>query len=111
MRPVGLAHAPTPASLLPAIPPSCRAHAREVARMHWRVGDPGEPAKLIQDFLDLQRVPGGHPICGASVLISAAAGATMIAAPPAAPTPAPALPDVAVIVYERASRSVMAGGG
>jgi para-aminobenzoate synthetase component I len=79
--------------------------------MYWRVGDPGDPAELIEDFLAQQRVPGGHPICGASVLISAAAGAEMVGAPPGAPSPAPAVPDVAVIAYERASRSVTTEGG
>jgi para-aminobenzoate synthetase component 1 len=71
--------------------------------MHWRVGDPGDPAELIEHFLSQHGVPGGHPVCGASVLISAAAGAAMIGGAPAAPTPAPGVPDVAVVVYEHRS--------
>jgi len=44
--------------------------------------------------------PGG--VCGAALLVSAAGGAAMIDAPVGAPSPAPAVPDVAVVVYEHA---------
>jgi para-aminobenzoate synthetase component 1 len=46
--------------------------------------------------------PASHAadtVCGASLFVSAAAGARMIGAPPGPPTPAPAVPDVVVIVY------------
>jgi para-aminobenzoate synthetase component 1 len=46
-------------------------------------------------------VPGGraHRICGAAVLIGAAAAARMVEAP-AAPTPTGAVPDLVAVVYE-----------
>jgi para-aminobenzoate synthetase component 1 len=103
MKPVGLVHVAAPPSLAPVVPPGCRAYAHEVARMHWRAGDPGEPAELIEAFLRDRGVPGGHPVCGASVLISAAAGAAMIGGAISAASPSLSVPDVAVIVYEHRS--------
>lgn len=107
MKPVGLAPLPSPASAVPGVPLTCENHARELARLQWRTGDPGDPATLIESFL------AGHGlgtfggtgrdgrVCGAALLISAAAGATMIGARPGSPTPAPAVPDVVAVVYER----------
>lgn len=88
--------------------------------MQWWVGQAGDPAVLIQDFLcehDLLRrelaagfltAEGGiahptHPVCGAAVWLSAAACAVIAGLPPGPPTPAPAVPDVVVVVYEHAS--------
>lgn len=105
MKPVGLVQLHAPPSVAPAIPPGCRFHAREVARMHWRVGDSGDPAELVEAFLAAHGVAGGHPVCGASVLISAAAGATMINGATSAISPSLSVPDVAVIVYEHGSRT------
>ena len=73
--------------------------------MHWRVGDPGDPADLIEAFLGSHGVADGHPICGASVLISAAAGALMIDGADCAASPSLSVPDVAVVVYEHRSQS------
>ncbi|NBE79437.1 anthranilate synthase component I family protein [Micromonospora sp. NEAU-HG-1] len=94
---------------VPAAPTDCRHNLTERDRLHWRVRDGGDPARLVEEFLtahglgvdDLTRPathdPGG--VCGAAVYVSAAAGAVMAAGAPGAPSPAPALPDLAVVVY------------
>ncbi|WP_405096426.1 chorismate-binding protein [Micromonospora sp. NBC_01412] len=94
---------------VPAAPTACRGNLTERDRLHWRLRDGGDPARLVEEFLtahgldvdDLTRPathnPGG--VCGAAVYVSAAAGAVMAAATPGAPSPAPALPDLAVVVY------------
>lgn len=97
---------------VPGAPRSCRARLVETARLQWRLGDGGDPADLAQRFLtghgvhvdDLTR-PGRHTpdgVCGAALFLSAAAGAYAIGAPTGAPTPAPALPDLVVVVYRHA---------
>jgi para-aminobenzoate synthetase component 1 len=94
---------------VPAAPPGCRDRLVERARLHWWVGDGGDPAALAQEFLlshgvpvaDLAR-PGRHDpagVCGAALYLSAAAGAHAVAAPAGAPSPVPALPDLVVVVY------------
>ena len=95
----------------------------ERSRLEWRVGDPGDPAQLASQFLnrhglgmpdpsvredaitESDRPVDDAPV--ASLFVSAAAGASMIGAVPGAPTPAPAVPDLVVVVY---SRSVIADG-
>ncbi|MFG1673302.1 chorismate-binding protein [Micromonospora sp. NPDC049282] len=97
---------------VPGAPRSCRSRLVETARLQWRLGDGGDPADLAQRFLtthgvrvdDLAR-PGRHTpdgVCGAALFLSAAAGAYAIGAPTGAPTPAPALPDLVVVVYRHA---------
>jgi para-aminobenzoate synthetase component 1 len=84
----------------------CRAHLSEVARVEWRATDAGWAADL-EAFLagyglpvrDLTRPAGAHGrVCGAAVLLSAAAGAVLVGSP-ARPSPAPAVPDVVAVVY------------
>lgn len=104
MKPLGLVTLHSPASAAPGIPKSCRFHARELARLEWRVGEPGDPAELVEAFLLQHKVSSGDPVCGASLLLSAAAGAAMIGGPLGAPSPVPAVPDVAVVVYEHGPR-------
>jgi para-aminobenzoate synthetase component 1 len=87
---------------------------REVARLEWWLGDGGDPATLIPDFLDKYRLAshglgesGLSPAYSrepdeyrAALFVSAAAGARMVSAGlMGAPTPAPAVPDVVVVVY------------
>lgn len=86
---------------------------REVARLEWWLGDGGDPATLIPDFLDKYRLAShGLGESGLSpsysrepdeyravLFVSAAAGARMVGRPAGAPTPAPAVPDVVVVVY------------
>jgi para-aminobenzoate synthetase component I len=87
-------------------------HVWERSRLEWRLGDRGDPAKLAADFLARHNlVPhssspvvthGDHvkaEICGATLFMSAAAGAVIVGAAPGAPSPVPAVPDLVVVVY------------
>jgi para-aminobenzoate synthetase component I len=72
--------------------------------MQWRISDGGDPAALVEDFLAeagllLGRVSPVANICGATLYVSAAAGAYLAGAPPGAPSPVPTIPDVVVVVY------------
>ncbi|WP_240943262.1 chorismate-binding protein [Planosporangium thailandense] len=86
------------------------AAAREIARLEWRLGDGGDPAALIEDFLDRYGLlaphfgrgsdlasPDAGAECRAELFVSAAAGAYMIGKS-SVPSPAPAVPDVVVVV-------------
>ncbi|MGW0435840.1 chorismate-binding protein [Micromonospora sp. NPDC003197] len=100
------------------VPPLCAGFLRERDRLQWWVGDGGDPAVLAGDFLaghglarqltgNLPSVvrPGtaahdpGAP-CGAALFISAAASAILAGAPTCPPSPAPAVPDLVMVVYE-----------
>ncbi|MGN9778955.1 chorismate-binding protein [Micromonospora sp. H33] len=98
---------------VPGAPAGCRRSLVERARWEWRPADGGDPAALAQAFLaahgldldDLARParahrPGG--VCGAALYVSAAAGAAIAGGAAGAPNPAPALPEVAVVVYRHA---------
>jgi para-aminobenzoate synthetase component I len=89
----------------------------EVARLEWWHGDGGDPAALVTDFLDKYGLAG----CGfaqdareragayrAQVFLSAAACAQMVGRG-GPPTPAPAVPDVAVVVHAAAGDPGPAG--
>lgn len=79
---------------------------RERSRLEWRIGDSGDPAGLVEDFLadqglpvrDLAGLPGPGARTGpeASLFVSAAAGAQLAGGPTGRPSPVPAVPDVAV---------------
>jgi para-aminobenzoate synthetase component I len=87
------------------------ASARGVAerrRLQWRISDGGDPAALVEDFLAeagllegnlLGRVSPAANVWGASIFLSAAAGAYLAGAPPGAPSPVPAIPDVVVVLF------------
>jgi para-aminobenzoate synthetase component 1 len=93
------------------IAPACCALLAERSRLEWWCGSGGDPAALLAAFLadaglpvtDLDRTrPARHEpgtVCGAAVLVSAAAGAAMLGAPPGPPSPAPAVPDLVAVVY------------
>ncbi|GAA1378608.1 chorismate-binding protein [Catellatospora chokoriensis] len=111
MKPVGLAPTHGMARDIPGIPVTCRDQAWERSRLEWRVGDPGDPATLVENFLARHGLPVGdlsgpslaglaHEVCGAALFVSAAGGAAMIGGCLGAPSPAPAVPDVVVVVYE-----------
>ncbi|WP_406069733.1 chorismate-binding protein [Micromonospora sp. NBC_01638] len=96
---------------VPVAPAACRDALTERARLQWRRGDGGDPAALAEEFLaahglplhDLTRPAPAHPTtgaCGAALYLSAAAGALLAGATPGAPDPTPALPDLAVVVYD-----------
>lgn len=86
-----------------------RFHAGERARLEWRLGQPGDPAQLLQQFLATHGLPipnlsqlADHPgDTYATVLLSAAAAAYIAGAPTGAPTAAPAVPDLVAVVYDR----------
>ncbi|MGK5740565.1 chorismate-binding protein [Micromonospora sp. URMC 103] len=98
----------------PAAPADCRRTLVEHARWEWRPADGGDPATGAQEFLAAHGLPlddlarpatahhGAGGPCGAALYVSAAAGALLAGAPTGAPTPAPALPEVAVVVYGHA---------
>ncbi|MGC9667757.1 chorismate-binding protein [Planosporangium sp. 12N6] len=92
-------------------------HLGEVARLEWWLADGGDPAELIAGFLDTYGLrhedlgdagrragsgrvtgPAGADGYRAVLFVSAAAGARMVdhAGPP---SPAPAVPDVVIVVY------------
>ncbi|MEH0938518.1 chorismate-binding protein [Micromonospora psammae] len=112
--PDGVETLPHPLIDVPAVPASCRSVLVERARYEWRPTDGGDPAALAEQFLaahglpvtDLTR-PAAHEstgVCGAALYVSAAAGALMAGGPTGAPNPAPALPELAVVVYGHAPR-------
>ncbi|MFC4017448.1 chorismate-binding protein [Micromonospora sp. GCM10011542] len=95
----------------PSAPAGCRAGLSERARLQWRRADGGDPAALAEDFLAAHGLPlhdltrpapahGGSAACGAAVYLSATAGALLAGVTPGAPDPAPALPDLVVVVYD-----------
>lgn len=107
-KPVGVETLPTKSTLVTGRPPSCYGQLRERSRFEWRIGDTGDPAQLLEDFLesngltvrDIGGIGGAHTErCGASVFVSAAAGARMIGAPAGRPSPAPRVPDVVAVAY------------
>ncbi|MEU9508783.1 chorismate-binding protein [Micromonospora sp. NPDC048170] len=94
----------------PGAPPGCRRTLVEWARWQWWPTDGGDPAAGAEEFLaayglplhDLARPAPRHDatgVCGAALYVSAAAGAALVGAPAGAANPAPALPEVAVVVY------------
>ncbi|MGC4892783.1 chorismate-binding protein [Micromonospora sp. DT31] len=100
----------------PGAPPGCRGRLVETARLHWRTTDGGDAADLAQRFLTAHGLPvgdltrparhthTGEGVCGAALYLSAAAATHTIGVSPGAPSPAPALPDLAVVVYRHTDR-------
>lgn len=97
---------------------------RERARVEWRIGEPGDPAGLVEDVLcgwglpvaELAAMSGhvaGEPgtVCGAAVVLSAAACNLIAGVPPGPLSPAVRVPDVAVVLYEHAPPGVAAPPG
>src|SRR5437870_4385406 len=97
----------------PSTVASCGSPRREVARVEWRLGDGGEPSVLVEAFLSAHGLPVGdlsapyrrrehaaERICGAAVLVGAAAAAGMVGGATGHDTPAPDVPDLVAVVYE-----------
>jgi para-aminobenzoate synthetase component 1 len=88
---------------------------REVARVEWWLRFGGDPAILIEDFLRDHGFPSNdltglgpaasarHEGRVAAIHLSAAACAMIAGAAAGAPTPSPSVPDVVVIVFDRAA--------
>ncbi|MFY1622721.1 chorismate-binding protein [Micromonospora sp. WMMD723] len=113
-QPPGVETLPTVPVDVPAVPAPCRSVLVERDRYEWQITDGGDPAAQITAFLtahglpvdDLTR-PAAHRAdgpCGAALFVSAAAGARMAGAPTGPASPVPALPDVAVVVYDHGPR-------
>lgn len=85
---------------------------RERSRLEWRIDSGGDPFNLLQTFLDRHGLPvrdlgriGDTPrrpgaAVGASVFVSAAAGAWVAGAPTGPASPAPAVPDLVAVAYD-----------
>jgi para-aminobenzoate synthetase component 1 len=92
----------------------------ECGRLEWRVSEGGDPATVLAAFLDRyglrlpgQEVavtecgdscPGVDGVAGAVVFLSATACALIAGGAPGAPSPAPAVPDLAALVYAATDR-------
>ena len=95
-------------------PASCADHLWERSRFEWRLGDPGDPAALVTEFLAEHALAVGNlgapagatgavdhgPVCGAALHVSAAAGARMAGGAEGEASPVPVVPDVVAIVYQ-----------
>src|SRR4029450_2755285 len=79
-------------------------------RFEWRLADGGDPATGLATFLAGHglTLPGrepdpaphrAHPVCGATLFVSAGAGAQLVGAPRGASGPVPVVPDVVAVVY------------
>jgi para-aminobenzoate synthetase component 1 len=85
----------------PAAPPVWAGPLAEVDRWEWRHGDPGDPAALLEAFLaehDLTGSPAGQRGGTAVALLLGAVGCARLAGVPAgAPSPVPAVPELAAV--------------
>jgi para-aminobenzoate synthetase component I len=112
VRPIGALISDHPAAAAVAAR-CCAGRVRERSRLEWRRPQGGDPAALVEDFLteaglpvrDLAEPPAGvdhdrDPLCGATLFVSAAAGADLAGARPGAASPVPAVPDVVAVVWE-----------
>jgi para-aminobenzoate synthetase component 1 len=100
-----------PPAVPPGCPPACGPRLRERDRLQWRLGDPGDPAALVTEFLAEHGLPvrdlavparDTHDDSGAALHVSAAAGARMTGGAEGAASPAPAVPDLVAVVYAHA---------
>jgi para-aminobenzoate synthetase component 1 len=110
----------------PGTPRACLGTLWERSRLEWRIGDRGDPVRLLCAFLDDLGLPvtdlAGWPgragdaacrdgdLCGAAVFVSAAASAVMIGADPGAASPVEGLPDLVAVGYGHDRAPVRAPG-
>jgi para-aminobenzoate synthetase component I len=91
----------------PGVPAACRSRLVEIDRLEWHLGDDGDPAALaaafrtrhLTDHAAADHTGEDGTVCGVAVLISAAAGAAMVGGATGAPSPVPAVPDLALVAY------------
>jgi para-aminobenzoate synthetase component I len=117
-EPVVLGTLPTRCNVVSGAQPSRYGAFRERSRVEWRIDSGGDPFHLLQAFLDRHGLPvrdlgqiGDTPprpgaAAGASVFVSAAAGAWAAGAPVGPPSPAPAVPDLVAVAYDPATPGV-----
>jgi para-aminobenzoate synthetase component 1 len=91
----------------------CPEQGWERSRLEWWAGAGGDPAGLLEDFLADQGLPvrdlaapaAPRPrrgaAAGATVFLSAAAGAQLAGVPAGAASPAPAVPDLVAVAWSR----------
>jgi len=111
-EPVVLGTLPTRCNVVSGLQPSRYGAFRERSRFEWRIDSGGDPFHLLQAFLDrhglpvrdLRQIddtpPRAGAAVGASIFVSAAAGAWAAGAPAGPPSPAPAVPDLVAVVYD-----------
>ncbi|WP_433788820.1 chorismate-binding protein [Actinoplanes sp. CA-252034] len=100
----------------PGAPASCHARHHALSTFRWHQGDPGDPAELVAEFLadnglpvrnlgrtgDKYQTIGDGEVCGASLYVSADAGAVMAGGVIGSRSPVPGIPDVYAVVYRHA---------
>jgi para-aminobenzoate synthetase component 1 len=100
----------------PGAPAGCHARHHALSVFRWHQGDPGDPAELLVGFLagnglpvrnlgrtgDKYQTIGAGEICGASLYVSADAGAVMAGGVIGSRSPVPGIPDVYAVVYRHA---------
>ncbi|MCW2777385.1 MAG: Anthranilate synthase [Frankiales bacterium] len=103
--------------LPPGRPAQWSGPLREVDRLEWRSGDPGDPGALLADLLQAHGL-AGEPASQrgdlAVALLLGAVGCELLAGlAPGLPTPVPAVPEVVAVVVQGSSRPVVgaASGG
>src|SRR3954453_9344981 len=57
LRPIVVPVAPTSAAPPPGAPRRCAGRIWERSRLEWRLGDPGDPADLVEAFLAAAGLP------------------------------------------------------
>lgn len=88
---------------LPSTPARFRGPLRELSRLEWRDGDPGDPATLLLDFLASYGLDG--PLAAQSgdvcvALLAGASGCARLAGLPAGrPSPVPEVPELVAVAY------------
>jgi para-aminobenzoate synthetase component I len=100
-----------------AVPRDCADQLRERSRLEWRRQDGDDPARLIENFLFDQGLPVDNlaapptlddhspgAVCGATVFVSAAAGAVLSGVTSLPADPAGAVPDVVAVVWAHDDR-------
>ncbi|MFD1370614.1 chorismate-binding protein [Actinoplanes sichuanensis] len=100
----------------PGAPAGCHARHHALSAFRWHRGDPDDPAELVAQFLadnglpvrnlgrtgDKYQTIGDGEICGASLYVSADAGAVMAGGVIGSRSPVPGIPDVYAVVYRHA---------
>jgi para-aminobenzoate synthetase component 1 len=84
----------------------------ELERLEWRAGDGGDPAVLLQDFLEEHGLGGEPPAqtgdTAVALLIGAAGCARIAGTPAGRPSPVPAVPELVAVAVRRGDAAVAA---
>jgi para-aminobenzoate synthetase component I len=112
LRPMSALVRTGPAQQPVAAPQICADQLRERSRLEWRRRDGGDPAGVVEDFLadaglPVRNLAAAPPaadhspgtVCGATLFVSAAAGAGLAGAPPGTADPTGTVPDMVAVVW------------